>query len=57
MTPGIHFDAERTAAQSPSQAARRFLYAHAALNREHMRSVDVPGAYPRAPADPRFREQ
>ncbi len=45
----------RTAAQTPSHTARRLLYAEAARNREYIRSFDVPGAYLRAPTDPRYR--
>ncbi len=55
MKAGEHFDPLRTAAQSPSHTARRLLYAEAALRGEHVRSVDVPGAYPRPPVDSSYR--
>ncbi len=55
MKPGIHYDAIQTSAQSPSHTIRRLLYAHVALDYEFMRVGDVPSAYPKAPADKRFR--
>jgi Reverse transcriptase (RNA-dependent DNA polymerase) len=55
MRPGIDFDEMRTASHMPSQSERRFLLAVAAAEGAVVQSWDVPGAYMRAPADPRYR--
>lgn len=55
MQPNVHYDPAQTSAQTPSHAAHRMLYAEAARRREFMESYDVPGAYARAPADPRYK--
>ena len=55
MRPGLDFDATRTASHMPSQAGRRLLLAAAAVEGYAVDIWDVPGAYPRAPNDPRFR--
>lgn len=55
MQPGIDFDGTRTASHMPSQADRRLLLAAAAAQGYAVASWDVPGAYMRAPNDPRFR--
>jgi Reverse transcriptase (RNA-dependent DNA polymerase) len=56
MRPGIDFDATRRAAPTPSQTAKRLLYADAARSSLHIESWDVPGAYSRADADPNVRQ-
>jgi Reverse transcriptase (RNA-dependent DNA polymerase) len=53
--PNVHYDPMRTAAQTPSHTAQRLFYAAAAVSHEYIESYDVPGAYPRAPNDPKFR--
>jgi hypothetical protein len=55
LRPGVDFDQRRTASHMPSQAGRRFLYAVAAAEGAAVHSWDVPGAYMRAPSDPRYR--
>ena len=55
MTPYVHFDPAHTSAQTPSHTAHRLMYAEAARRNEVLESYDVPGAYARAPADPRFK--
>lgn len=55
MRAGVHYDASRTAAQTPSHTARRMLYARAALAGEKIRAADVPNAYMHAPSDPNHR--
>lgn len=51
----IHFDPLRIAAQTECHTARRFLYAEAVRNGETIRSFGVPGTYPRATTDVRYR--
>jgi Reverse transcriptase (RNA-dependent DNA polymerase) len=55
MRSGVDFDEMRTASHMPSQGGRRFLLAVAAAEGSAVQSWDVPGAYMRAPADPRYR--
>jgi hypothetical protein len=42
MRPGIDFDATRRAAHTPSQTAKRLLFADAARSNLHIESCDVP---------------
>lgn len=56
MHPGVDFDATPTAAHMPTMAARRLLLAAAVANKHAVQTWDVPGAYMRAPIDPRFRQ-
>jgi hypothetical protein len=56
MRPGIDFDDTRQAAHTPSQSAKRLPYADAAKSNLQTESWDVPGAYSRASADPKFRQ-
>jgi hypothetical protein len=55
MRPGVDLDAMRAASHMPSQSGRRFLLAVAAAEGASVLSWDVPGAYMRAPEDPRYR--
>lgn len=55
LTAALDFDAGRTASHTPSQEGRRFLLARAAADWYAVASLDVSGAYMRAPRDPRFR--
>ena len=50
----VHFNPDKTSAQTPSHSAHRIFYADAAINNAYVESYDVPSAYPRAPADPEF---
>jgi hypothetical protein len=54
MRPGVDFD-EWTASHMPSQSGRRFLQAVAAIEGAAVQSWDIPGAYMRTLADPRYR--
>jgi hypothetical protein len=59
MLPGLEFDLARTSAHTPYPAAKRLLLAAsaaAAAAGHAIQSWDVPGAYPRAPADPNYRQ-
>jgi hypothetical protein len=49
-------DPARTSAHTPSHTARRLLIASAAAAGHAIQSWDVPGAYPRAAADPAYRQ-
>lgn len=55
MRPGLDFDETRTASHMPSQAGRRLLLSAAAAQDHSIASCDVPGAYMRAPNDPKYR--
>jgi hypothetical protein len=55
MRPGVDLSEMRTAPHMPSQSGRRFLLAVAAAEGAAVQSWHVPGAYMRAPADPRYR--
>jgi hypothetical protein len=55
IPPGVDFDEMRTTSYLPSQSERRFLLAVAAAEGAAVQSWDVPGAYMRALADPRYR--
>jgi hypothetical protein len=55
MRPGVDFDEMRNASHMTSKSGRRFLLAVAAAEGAAVKSWDVPGAYMRAPADPRYR--
>lgn len=55
MRPGVDYNAERSAAHTPSHKAQRLLLAEAAGCELHDESWDVPGAYERGPADPNYR--
>lgn len=54
MEPGVHYDPDRTAAQTPSHSGLRIFYAAAARAGDYIESYDVPGAYPRADTDPDY---
>jgi Reverse transcriptase (RNA-dependent DNA polymerase) len=56
MLPGLGFDPARTSAHTPSHVVRRLLLAAAAAAEHAIQSRDVPGAYPRAAADPNYRQ-
>jgi hypothetical protein len=55
MRPSVDFDEMCTASHVTSQSGRRFLLAVAAGEGASVQSWDVPVAYMRAPADPRYR--
>eukprot|EP00171_Calliarthron_tuberculosum_P020559 IDg20559t1 len=56
MIPGREFNPAATSSHVPSHAARRLLLAAAAAAGYDVQSWDIPGAYPRAPSDPAFRQ-
>jgi hypothetical protein len=56
MEAGVEYDPLRTSSHTPSHTARRTLLAAAAALGHVVESWDVPGAYPRALADPRYRQ-
>lgn len=55
MRKGLDFDESRTASRMPSQSERRLLLAAAAAQRYVLQSWDIPGAFMRAPNDPRIK--
>lgn len=55
MKKRMDFDKTRTASQIPSQSGRKQLIASAAAQGYEVQSWDIPGAFIRAPSDPRFR--
>jgi hypothetical protein len=57
MKASQEYDPARTSAQTPSHTARRLLIAAAAAAGHTIQSWDVPGAYPRAAADPAYRQK
>jgi hypothetical protein len=56
MQASQEYDPARTSAHTPSHTARRLLIAAAAAAGHVIQSWDVPGAYPRAAADPAYRQ-
>jgi Reverse transcriptase (RNA-dependent DNA polymerase) len=56
MEAGTEYDPLRTSSHTPSHTARRTLLAAAAAASHVVESWDVPGAFPRAPTDQRYRQ-
>jgi hypothetical protein len=56
MEAGVEYDPLRTSSHTPSHTARRTILATAAAFGHVVETWDVPGAYPRALADPRYRQ-
>lgn len=56
MTPDREFNSTATSSHAPSHAGRRLMLASAAAMGYSVQSWDVPGAYPRAPSDPDYRQ-
>ena len=56
MIADEHYDPTHASGTTPSHTARRVMLAAAAAEGHSIESYDVPGAYPRADADPRYRQ-
>eukprot|EP00173_Palmaria_palmata_P004417 Plantae.Rhodophyta-Palmaria_palmata.ctg5955.p1 GENE.Plantae.Rhodophyta-Palmaria_palmata.ctg5955~~Plantae.Rhodophyta-Palmaria_palmata.ctg5955.p1 ORF type:complete len:296 (+),score=29.01 Plantae.Rhodophyta-Palmaria_palmata.ctg5955:187-1074(+) len=55
MRPGIDFDETRTQSHMPTQSGRRLLVLAGVAEGHSFRSLDVPGAFMRAPNEPNIR--